>query len=70
MACTARPAVLLRGLDRQVAGDPADRANAHHGLLDPPQAHPVADGLHRVPEDIEADADVGDGGGRESGDVA
>jgi hypothetical protein len=61
MDCTARPA--------QIAGDPGDRADAHHRLVDAAQAHLVADGLHGVSQDVEADAHVGDGGGGKRGHV-
>ena len=60
--------IVLR-LDRQISGNAADGADAHHRLVDPPQPHPVADRLDRVSQNIEADADVGDGGWREGGDV-
>ena len=60
---------IVRRVHRQITGDSADRANAHHRLVDPAQAHPVADGLHRVAQNIEAYADVGNGGRRESGDI-
>ena len=60
---------VVRGFDRQIAGDTGDGADAHQGLVDPAQAHAVADGLYRVAQDIEANADVGDRGRRESGDV-
>ena len=57
------------GSTGKFAGDAADRADPHHRLIDPSQPHPIADRLHRVPEDIEADTHVGDGGGSEGGDV-
>ena len=60
--------IVLR-VDRQIAGDAADRADPHHRLIDPPESHPIAHGLDRVAQNIEADTHVGDGGGRESGNV-
>ena len=69
MACTARPAVLCCRFHRQLSGDAGDRADAHHRFLDPPDAHVVADRIDRVAQNIEADADIGDGGGREGRDV-
>jgi hypothetical protein len=58
------------GLHRQLARDAGDRADANDGFLDPLHPHAVANGLHGMAENVEADPDVGDGGRRKCGDVA
>jgi hypothetical protein len=68
MAWTARRGIVRR-VNRQVARDPGNRANAHPRLVDPAQAHFVADSLHRMSQNIEAYSHVGNGGRRESGDI-
>ena len=68
MACTARPAVLFR-LNRQFSGNAGDGADAHLGLFDAAYTHAVADGIDCMPQNIEADADIGNSGWRKGGDV-
>ena len=60
---------IVLGLDRQIAGDAGDRAYAHPRFVDAAQAHLVADGFDGVSENIEAYADVGNGGRCERGNI-
>src|SRR5450631_1750053 len=57
------------GLDRQVARHTRDGANSNYRFIDSAQPYAVADGFHRMPQYIEADADIGDGGWSEGGNV-
>jgi hypothetical protein len=61
---------VVLGLHRQVAGDAGDGADSHFVIVDSPDSHPVADLIHGVTQNVESDADIGNGGWREGGDVA
>ena len=60
--------VVLR-LSGQVSRNSRDGADSHHWFVDSAQPYPITHGLHRVPQNIKADAYIGNGGWRKGGNV-
>ena len=63
------PRRVALGLHGQIAGHAGYRKDAHLRRIDPPDSHPIADRLDRVPENIEADGDISNRRRRKRGHI-